>query len=511
MSVDVSKGATVELVKTLSDDLRTKNDGTKYTSAGAGVRALESETNDLKSAFIYENEALELSAVTDGYIDANGNVAGTGGGARHVSAIIDSSLVGQEINVSGVAWWGMKPFVFVGSDSSVVSADVPSPSGTVTPYSDLPFIPAITGTLYINYHTDRPVFDATVTVLKSIKEDKLPSDLAEELETIQSYAKVGLTTITGKYLNGSNGNITDVDSTSAVITDYIDVIANRPYLITTEHFWGQGMYVWYDSGKNYISGVSSANSGTITKIRNEKVVAPSNAKYLVIAMWTQGNFPPITLYEGQYHHIVENLKWSGKKWVCLGDSLTGENLTCVYHYYDAVAANTGISVHQMGVGGSGYANDNGNNYAFWRRALTVPSDADVITIFGSFNDLSTGLPLGTVTDNDTSSIAGCMNKTIENILSVIPIANIGIVAPTPWSTTRPSTTGSAYDYVEMLKAVADRWSLPFLDLWRGSGLMPWDENFTAIAYPSGDTVHPNDIGQQIIAPKFKSFLETLLM
>lgn len=50
MSVDVSKGATVELVKTLSDDLRTKNDGTKYTSAGAGMRALESETNDLKNA-----------------------------------------------------------------------------------------------------------------------------------------------------------------------------------------------------------------------------------------------------------------------------------------------------------------------------------------------------------------------------------------------------------------------------------------------------------------------------
>ena len=46
MSVDLKKGATVELVKTLSDDLRTKADGTKANSAGEAVRE---QISDLKS------------------------------------------------------------------------------------------------------------------------------------------------------------------------------------------------------------------------------------------------------------------------------------------------------------------------------------------------------------------------------------------------------------------------------------------------------------------------------
>lgn len=60
MSVDLSKGATVELVKTLSDDLRTKNDGTKHSGAGAAVRSLESDVEDLKSAFdnLIENDSV---------------------------------------------------------------------------------------------------------------------------------------------------------------------------------------------------------------------------------------------------------------------------------------------------------------------------------------------------------------------------------------------------------------------------------------------------------------------
>lgn len=46
MSVDLTKGATVELVKTLSDDLRTRADGTKANSAGEAVRG---QISDLKS------------------------------------------------------------------------------------------------------------------------------------------------------------------------------------------------------------------------------------------------------------------------------------------------------------------------------------------------------------------------------------------------------------------------------------------------------------------------------
>lgn len=51
MSVDITKGATVELVKTLSDDLRTKNDNTKYSSAGAAVRDLSARKADIDGVY----------------------------------------------------------------------------------------------------------------------------------------------------------------------------------------------------------------------------------------------------------------------------------------------------------------------------------------------------------------------------------------------------------------------------------------------------------------------------
>ena len=474
------------------------------------VGNLKNDVDELNNAFDYDYIPVQTSSASDGYVNTSGQVTGTGAAARHVSIDIDSSYINKQFHVTGSLWWGLLPYVFVASDSSI---EYPSYSGTgtVQTKTDIPFSPTKTGILYINYHTDKPEHHAEVYELSSIKASKLPGDLVDSLNAIQNYKELSYTKTTKKYLNGSTGAITDTTSDNAVITNNIEVKGGFPYLITTEHFWAQGMYVFYDENMNYLTGKSSQNSGTITKIWNEKVIAPVNAKYLIVAEWVQGNFPDISVFEGVESSIIPCKKWNGIKWVCVGDSLTEQNTKATYHYYDHVSAKTGVEPYIMGVGGTGYASGSGSSNAFYQRVLSIPNDADVITIFGSFNDLSSGLNLGNVTDEDTTTIAGCMNKTIENILSVIPTANIGIVAPCPWGSTRPSTSGDAFNYVEMLKAIAERWSIPFIDLWRNSGMRPWDANFTAIAYPSGDTVHPNNVGQGILAPKFESFLETLLI
>lgn len=57
MAVDVNKGATVELVKTLSDDLRTRQDGTKANSAGAATRELETDIAYLNGIIKFESGA----------------------------------------------------------------------------------------------------------------------------------------------------------------------------------------------------------------------------------------------------------------------------------------------------------------------------------------------------------------------------------------------------------------------------------------------------------------------
>lgn len=482
-----------------------------YTELSDDVSGLKSATDELNSAFDTTNVSLTLSAASAGYMQVNGTITGTENTqVKHTTVDIDSTLVGKELYISGNLWWSLLPYVFIPTSGTPVYPTL-SGNGTVQKKIDMPFTPETTGTLYINYHNDNPVHAAYYKEIGNLKSSKLPNDISNKLIAVRGYDKIEPVLIQYKYLNASNGVITDTTGAEAWITDFIEVEEGDIFYITTEHFWGQGMYVWYDNGKGYISGVASANGGTLTKIWNEKVIAPTGARYLVVAEWAQTNYPPITIYKGVYLADVLSKRWTGEKWVCVGDSLTERNTKAVMHYYDYVSANTGIVPVIMGVSGSGYANNAGGSNAFYNRVSSIPSDADVITIFGSFNDLSSGLQLGTAEDSDTTTIAGCMNKTIENILSVIPTANIGIVAPTPWSGTRPTTNGASLDYVNMLQAVSERWSLPFLDLWRHSGLMPWDVSFAAVAYPSGDTVHPNDIGQQIIAPKFKAFLETLLM
>lgn len=64
MSVDLTKGATVELVKRLSDDIRTQADGTKAPSAGAAVR---NQITDLKNALLTnKNLTFEIGSLDRG-------------------------------------------------------------------------------------------------------------------------------------------------------------------------------------------------------------------------------------------------------------------------------------------------------------------------------------------------------------------------------------------------------------------------------------------------------------
>lgn len=222
-------------------------------------------------------------------------------------------------------------------------------------------------------------------------------------------------------------------------------------------------------------------------------------------------FEPYT--EGTTVKIPKKV-WTGKKWVVIGDSLTEVNGRTTMRYHDYVSDNTGIAVVNMGMSGTGYARTKESETAFYQRIASVPTDADVVTIFGSGNDLGAGLELGTPTDTGTGTLCGCINTTIDNLIAIMPAVSLGIVSPTPWVGHPPHNTESNMaKYCAAMKTICENRSIPFLDLYHCSNLRPWTEEGRAACYTKddGNGVHPDEKGHALIAPRFKAFLETLIL
>lgn len=287
-----------------------------------------------------------------------------------------------------------------------------------------------------------------------------------------------------------------------VVSDPVDVTDCTSVIITGWAYSGYGIYSFLGESGECVSAVWSSHSlaeGADT-IDAQTVSVPEGAKTLIIAGHKDYVLPALVKIKTESGQNQNLLPLDGVKWVCIGDSLTEANSRTTKHYFDYIAERTGCEVVNMGESGSGYKKGEDSENAFYQRALNVPSDADVITIFGSGNDLS--LTLGTADDTETTTICGCINKTIDNIYSAAPLARLFIISPTPWQSYNPANEGNAMDlYSDALKEICRKRGIQFLDLYHCSGLRPWDSSFRTLAYSKddGNGVHPDENGHKIIS------------
>lgn len=213
----------------------------------------------------------------------------------------------------------------------------------------------------------------------------------------------------------------------------------------------------------------------------------------------------------RYH---QGTYWGGKKWAAVGDSLTESNVRATKNYHDYVAEATGITVINMGSSGTGYKRSEDESKAFYQRISSVPLDTDVVTIFGSGNDCALISNLGDADDTGTSTICGCINTTIDNLYTILPTVQLGIVTPCPWGAYPPYVADNNMErYAEKIVEICRLRGIPCLDLYHCSGMRPWDSTFRSLCYTrdEGNSVHPDENGHKILAPHFKAFLETLLL
>lgn len=219
------------------------------------------------------------------------------------------------------------------------------------------------------------------------------------------------------------------------------------------------------------------------------------------------------------------MELKGKKILFLGDSITEgvgvqnpEN-----RFVDRIAAMTGALSLNYGVGGTKIQNmvfqyeNQVKNESFIMRVDRMEEKADVIVVFGGTNDWGEGdAELGSMQDRDPHTFYGACHTLFNKLLNKYPEAEILVLTPLHRRReTVPEADGLRHiendtilvDYVNIIKEVAEFYSLPLLDLWKCSKMQPAVEIIKEKFMPDG--LHPNDAGHEILANRIINFLKTL--
>jgi lysophospholipase L1-like esterase len=214
--------------------------------------------------------------------------------------------------------------------------------------------------------------------------------------------------------------------------------------------------------------------------------------------------------------------WADKTMVCVGDSITAGSGT-TQTYWAMLKEILGLSkMTGMGVGGSCVSakSDYGTgNSPLINRYKNIP-EADLITIFMGTNDWGHETPLGTIEDTTDVSFYGALNVIIPNLMTMHPNSRIIWITPMHrygFGTSKILGTKFTYDhiangrghtlkdYVDAIKDVCERYSIPIIDLYSISGLHPSIAAHKSTYMPDG--LHPNKAGHEKMAYLISKWLQ----
>ncbi|MCR5750786.1 MAG: DUF2341 domain-containing protein [Kiritimatiellae bacterium] len=231
-------------------------------------------------------------------------------------------------------------------------------------------------------------------------------------------------------------------------------------------------------------------------------------------------------------------EWARYKWAVIGDSLSDPvhptANDAVVKYYHYLSLSTGVQVvYTNAVGGTGYKSGCANGKAFCQRieANPIPSDVNVVTIFGSVNDGSQAASdeaAGSPTDSlpTTNTLAAYINRAIDLVQTQAPNAKLILVGGLYYCNAHPQNHVRAN---ETLRAVAAARGVEFHDWLTENPDDPFDFHQIEVntltegsfarqytidwnKYPDSSFGHPNDTYNEIcLAPRFGELLSAAIM
>ncbi len=217
------------------------------------------------------------------------------------------------------------------------------------------------------------------------------------------------------------------------------------------------------------------------------------------------------------------MELKGKKINFLGDSITeGAGASCPENvYHQVMKRKYGLSeARNYGIGGSRFARQINPDYSlpcdhdFCERLHTMDDDADIVVVFGGTNDFGHGdAPIGTPSDREPNTFYGACHYICKNLMEKYPESVIVFMTPChryAETMTNGDANNKAYNYgdlkayVNIIREVAEQYSLPVVDLYASSGIQPNVEVNREKYMP--DRLHPNDAGNALIAERLGNFL-----
>lgn len=426
---------------------------------------------------------------------------------------------GEEYIITGRSVWSANLYMIKDANDNILET-FPNVSATGKNYDNIKFIIPNKGTkLCINSYITYPTVLKKITGIEinynkinSLKDDFVQyNNLDDKLKYIykEQYKSVNLTFADGGYYQYNTGLIhehTDFQNCK------ISVKANECYKISGATSYEANLYMITDSNDNIITAFPNTNEGGKT-YENIEFSIPSNGKKLLI---NQRLSVSKTILQKKVYNIKQ--PQNGLKWCAFGDSLTDSATLGVanYNYTNFVSKNLGLTLTNCGKGGTGYlANNNNSGLPFWQRVNTIPSDTDILTIFGSFNDMfMSNYNLGTINDTGTDTVYGAIKKMVTEAFKVNDKIRVALITPTPWSGRwrgNPTNGENVIKYVQAIIDVANYYSIPCLNLFDCSNLRPWDNAFNSKYYLNADGTHPNTEGHKFIAPKIENFIKSIIL
>lgn len=150
---------------------------------------------------------------------------------------------------------------------------------------------------------------------------------------------------------------------------------------------------------------------------------------------------------------------------------------------------------------------------FASRVDEMKEDADVVVVFGGTNDFGHGdAPLGEFSDRTPDSFYGACHDLYTRLIEKYPGKPIVIMTPLHRTEedkvrVKHGVSVTLKTYVDIIREVAEYYSLPVCDMFKMSGLQPRVPVIAEKFVPDG--LHPNDAGHEIIAARLGGFLANL--